>query len=401
MLSTSREQLEAWVRAQGLAWIEDDSNADESLNRNYLRRRVLPLLQARWPGAATAVARSARHAAEAQSLLDRLARADIERASYGESLSVKALRALPADRLNNALRFWIARAGLRVPDTRRLAEITGPLLKAREDANPFVEWGEEEGARAQRDGDLLTLTRHGARAARRPTASSNSRPAPTAHPAANDSGAGAHTPAVDSVPSPPPPPAATELPDLIWSWRQSPRFELPHPLGKLQLEPDAHGPIDLDALPHPLTIRWRRGGERLAPRRGGPRRPLKSLLQESHIPASQRRSLPLLFSSAAPSTVPSTPITTPTVATPGASSAPRTPSAPAASGAPSTFSAPGALIAPTTSASAARSGSTASTASTPAVEKLIAVADLLLDETVQATSTTRRRARLRWMKSSP
>jgi hypothetical protein len=28
--------------------------------------------------------------------------------------------------------------------------------------------------------------------------------------------------------------------------------------------------------------------------------------------------------------------------------------------------------------------------------KLIAVADLLLDETVQATATTRRRARLRW-----
>jgi hypothetical protein len=33
-------------------------------------------------------------------------------------------------------------------------------------------------------------------------------------------------------------------------------------------------------------------------------------------------------------------------------------------------------------------------------ERLIAVADLLLDETVQATPTSRRRARLRWKKSS-
>jgi hypothetical protein len=33
-------------------------------------------------------------------------------------------------------------------------------------------------------------------------------------------------------------------------------------------------------------------------------------------------------------------------------------------------------------------------------ERLLAVADLLLDETVQATPTTRRRARLRWKKSS-
>ena len=129
--------------------------------------------------------------------------------------------------------------------------------------------------------------------------------------------------------------APTELPDFTWSWRDSPKFDLPHHLGKLQLEPDAHGPLDLDALPHPLIIRWRRGGERLAPRRGGPRRALKSLLQESHVPAPERARLPLLFSAA------------------------------------------------------------------PGAEKLLAVADLLLDETVQATSATRRRARLRWVKFSP
>ena len=94
LLSRSRDELEAWVRGQGINWVDDDSNADESLNRNYLRRRILPLIRERWPGSASAVARSARHVAEAQSMLDRLARADIERASYGESLSVKILRTI-------------------------------------------------------------------------------------------------------------------------------------------------------------------------------------------------------------------------------------------------------------------------------------------------------------------
>jgi tRNA(Ile)-lysidine synthase len=308
LLSRSREQLETWVRGQGITWVEDDSNADESLNRNYLRRQILPLIHARWPGSAAAVARSARHVAAAQSLLDRLARADLERASYGESLSVKVLRALPGDRLNNVLRFWITRAGFRVPDTRRLGEISGPLLNAREDAKPFVEWG-EEGARVQREGDLLSLSRRDApRAARAP-----------------------ESPPVRATA---PPFAVTDSPrDLVWSWRDSATCDLPHHLGKLQLEPDGHGPIDLDALPHPLTVRWRRGGERLVPRRGGPRRALKSLLQESQVPVSERPRLPLLFST------------------------------------------------------------------TSTGEKLLAVADLLLDETVQATSTTRRRARLRWVKS--
>ena len=302
LLSRSRAELETWVRSQGLTWVEDDTNADDGLDRNYLRLRVLPLIRDRWPGSAAAVARSARHAAEAQSLLDTLARADVDRASYGESLSIKTLRALPADRLRNALRFWITRAGYLAPDTKRLEEITGPLLDARPDANPFVEWGEGKGsARAQRHGDLLSL---GARVSSMPAAD---------------------LPAGGSL-------AGRSV--VVWSWHDSLVYDLPHNLGKLELEPDERGPLDLDALPHPLTIRWRRGGERLSPRRGGPRRALKNLLQESHVPLTERAHLPLLFSNVS------------------------------------------------------------------AVEKLVAVADLLLDETVQATPTTQRRARLRWKKSS-
>jgi tRNA(Ile)-lysidine synthase len=136
LLSRTRAELEAWARAQGLTWVEDDTNADERLDRNYLRRQVLPLVRERWPGSPAAVSRSARHAAEAQRLLDAVARADIDRASYGESLSAKVLRALPLDRRRNALRFWIANTGRLQPETRRLDEIAGPLIEARPDANP-------------------------------------------------------------------------------------------------------------------------------------------------------------------------------------------------------------------------------------------------------------------------
>jgi tRNA(Ile)-lysidine synthase len=303
LLSRSRAELEAWARSHDLHWIEDDSNTDETLDRNYLRRRILPLVRERWPGSAAAVTRSARHAAEAQSLLDTLARADVERASYGESLSVKTLRALPPSRRRNAVRFWITRAGYLAPDTRRLDEMTGPLLRARVDANPFVAWGggarARAGARVQRNGDLLQLL------------------GGVAVP-------GAVVPNSSSEPTPA---------ELAWFWRASPLFALPNNLGALELVTDAHGPLDLDQLPEPLIIRWRSGGERLSPRRGGPRRVLKNLLQEARVPASERARLPLLFSV------------------------------------------------------------------TPQEVKLLAVADLLLDETVQATSAAGHRARLRWLRT--
>jgi tRNA(Ile)-lysidine synthase len=289
LLSRSRVELEAWVRARGLKWVEDETNADERLDRNYLRRRVMPLIRERWPGSAAAVTRSARHAAEAQALLDVLALADVERASYGESLSVKTLRGLPPERRRNALRFWIARSGRLLPDTRRLEEITGPLLDARPDAHPFVVWGGAVGGvRVQRHADLLSMT-----------------------PAEG-------SPATQATPA-----------EILWSWRAAGTCDLSADRGTLELEPHERGPVDLDALPEVLTIRWRRGGERLSPRRGGHRRALKSLLQEAHVPVAERARLPLLFSGT----------------------------------------------------------------------QLVAVADLLLDATVQATSATRHRGRLFWKKS--
>jgi tRNA(Ile)-lysidine synthetase-like protein len=154
LLTSTRADLEAWARANELTWIEDDTNANEQFDRNYLRRQVLPLIRARWPGASRAVSRSARHAAEAKGLLDALALADVERASNGAALSVQHLRALAPDRRRNAVRYWIARAGHPLPDAARLEEITRTLLDARPDANPFVEW---PGVRAQRHAGHLTL----------------------------------------------------------------------------------------------------------------------------------------------------------------------------------------------------------------------------------------------------
>ena len=79
LLSWSRAELTAWLRSQGLEWIEDPGNAELRRDRNYLRTRVLPLIRERWPAAAATVARAARHAAEAQRLLDALGAADAAR----------------------------------------------------------------------------------------------------------------------------------------------------------------------------------------------------------------------------------------------------------------------------------------------------------------------------------
>jgi tRNA(Ile)-lysidine synthase len=283
LLPLARRELAAWVQARHLAFVEDDSNAQLQLDRNYLRLQVLPQIRARWPAAAATVARAARHAAAAQRLLDAVAAADLARASWGAMLSARALRALTLERRRNVLRFWIGQQGLQAPPASLLTEMSGPLLAARADAQPFVAWG---AARVLRQGELLCL----------------------------------HTPREAA--------AAPAAVPWRWSGRRTVRLA---GSGTLALQHDARGPLDLDALPPRLLLRPRRGGERLRPVRGGPRRALKSLLQEAGVPPLERRSLPLVF----------------------------------------------------------------------AGEQLLAVADLWLDESVQAGPASRRRARLRWTSERP
>lgn len=63
LLEVPRTAIEAYAAAQGLEWIEDESNADQALTRNFLRHSVAPLLESRFPRWRESVARAARHAA--------------------------------------------------------------------------------------------------------------------------------------------------------------------------------------------------------------------------------------------------------------------------------------------------------------------------------------------------
>lgn len=253
LLGIPGRELRAWVRHAHLPWVEDPSNAREDLDRNYLRARVLPLLAARWPAAPATIARGARHAAEAQRLLDELAREDCGRAQAGTALMVPVLRRLTGERRKNALRWFIARAGLRAPPARRLEEIAGAMFSAAPDSHPFVAW---DGVRIQRSAGLLRIV---------PGSEGRTRRAPEAAPV------------------------------FEWPWPHQRRLALQAGAGALLLRADPRGPIDLDALGPQLTVRTRRGGERLRTVAGGVRRSLKGLLQEARVPAEERVHLPLIY----------------------------------------------------------------------------------------------------------
>ena len=140
LLPVSREALEDEAARCGFAWVEDPSNADEGLDRNYLRHCLMPGLTARWPHAVAALSRSAALAGEAEGLLGELAELDLERlGGEAERLPIAKLAALSRPRQRLLVRHACARLALPTPPARRLATLL-EQLDARADGETRVVW---------------------------------------------------------------------------------------------------------------------------------------------------------------------------------------------------------------------------------------------------------------------
>jgi tRNA(Ile)-lysidine synthase len=61
LLAVPRSTVAAYARARGLRWIEDESNRDAALTRNFVRLQVGPLLETRFARWRENLARAARH----------------------------------------------------------------------------------------------------------------------------------------------------------------------------------------------------------------------------------------------------------------------------------------------------------------------------------------------------
>ncbi|MCC7461343.1 MAG: tRNA lysidine(34) synthetase TilS [Gammaproteobacteria bacterium] len=243
LLPVPRVLLRAYLEGAGVTWCEDPSNADERFDRSFLRQCIVPLLRARWPAVAATVSRSARHAAEAHTLLAAMADRGVDTALDGAALRLSVLRRFGPALRRALLRQWIARCGAAAPDERRLEELAEVIVHARGEAQPALRWGTHE---LRRHGDRLYL----------------------------------------GTPLPPPPRTP-----LAWQWRPQQRLELPDGAA-LCLRTDPHGEIALTRLPPLLQVRFRVGGERLPAAFG--RRALKDLLQQRRLPPWLRARLPLL-----------------------------------------------------------------------------------------------------------
>jgi tRNA(Ile)-lysidine synthase len=138
LLNASRTDIESYAKKHKLKWIEDESNLNIDFDRNFIRSKILPVLKNRFSHIIKVISRSSSHLAEAQYLLDNLAKIDLKSYlksnNYKYKLQVKALDKLSNPRAKNVLRYWLEINDQLMPSKDLLDELLRQVLTAKKDA---------------------------------------------------------------------------------------------------------------------------------------------------------------------------------------------------------------------------------------------------------------------------
>lgn len=142
LLGFTRADLEVYARQHQLSWVEDDSNTDTGIDRNYLRHEVMPKLAERWPQVTETFARNAQVNAEADAVLTYFLQRELaaEVSASGGGLGCDWLQGYPSGVQHNLLRSWLQAQGLPLPGYRHLQQALDEVVGAARDAKPLLSW---------------------------------------------------------------------------------------------------------------------------------------------------------------------------------------------------------------------------------------------------------------------
>ena len=241
LLDIPRSALADYASMHRLSWLDDPSNADTNLRRNFLRHDIVPRLTQRWNDAPIAISHSAAWMrATSDFINDEAQRAFATMHSDDlASLGWPAWLDLPAALRDAVLRLWLRALNLPAPAFFHVDELEKQLRQAAQDRAPCIRW---HGCEIRRYRDRIF----------------------------------AMAPLVD-----------------FGNW------ELAWSGGELVLPTGDTLAVIADEVPltwqHKLTVRNRRGGERLRPSGHAHHRDVRLLLQESAIPPWRRAQVPMIF----------------------------------------------------------------------------------------------------------
>ncbi len=251
LLGINKNELKGYANSKQLSWVEDLSNSDTTISRNYIRHLVFPLLNKAWPGFSKSLLYLSKKANDAQEVLDDLACYDLNSvAKDSHTLDLEPIYQLSEQRISNLINFWLSQqTSLRVSGGL-LDQMVKIILGKKDEDTILLSNANNLDSHELRifHGFLYLLPSE-----------------------CNQTLIGGNT--------------------KLWKLKNN----LVLPTGKITFKETSNKGLCLNFLEKNITVRGRKGGERCKPFGRKNSQKLKKLLQELEIPPWLRDRLPLIY----------------------------------------------------------------------------------------------------------
>lgn len=116
MLALEKKDIIQYAEDESLKWIEDESNTQNSFDRNFLRNEIIPQLMSRWPKLTKTVGRSAMLCAQQTELVNETALAHLDTVKHNDKrLNGERLATLNVPWQSAVVRAWFTSHKVLVP----------------------------------------------------------------------------------------------------------------------------------------------------------------------------------------------------------------------------------------------------------------------------------------------
>ena len=81
LLGFSKKQLRQYAETNELKWVEDESNKDTNISRNFIRNNLVPKIKEKWPNVEKSILHLSSEATKSNNILRSVAKEDLEKIS--------------------------------------------------------------------------------------------------------------------------------------------------------------------------------------------------------------------------------------------------------------------------------------------------------------------------------
>lgn len=108
LLDISKRELHEYAQNNKLKWVEDESNKDINISRNFIRNKLLPTIKDKWPNVEKSILHLSSEAIRSNKILKSVAKEDLERLVIKENFyDLNKYLSLSEERAENLLYFLI------------------------------------------------------------------------------------------------------------------------------------------------------------------------------------------------------------------------------------------------------------------------------------------------------